>query len=199
MRPDFSKIAYQPKTAAAPAAAQKPWQTGEGIAVKSWYGAADLAGMQHLEYAAGVPPFLRGPYSTMYAMQPWTIRQYAGFSTAEESNAFYRQNLAPSVTRFGRTEIIRGTSLAVKPGERVAIIGSGPCGLTAAMDLVKQGYAVAVFEALPVAGELAKEAGTTSSQCPSAPLRSEYLTPRLLRIPPAPGDRSCGGAASLPG
>ena len=94
MRPDFSKIAYQPKAAAAPAAAQKPWQTGEGIAVKSWYGAADLAGMQHLEYAAGVPPFLRGPYSTMYAMQPWTIRQYAGFSTAEESNAFYRRNLA---------------------------------------------------------------------------------------------------------
>ena len=50
--------------------------------------------MEHLEYAAGIPPFLRGPYSTMYAMQPWTIRQYAGFSTAEESNAFYRRNLA---------------------------------------------------------------------------------------------------------
>jgi methylmalonyl-CoA mutase len=97
MRPDFSKIAYQPKAAATPAAAAaaaKPWQTGEGIAVKRWYDAADLAGMQHLEYAAGVPPFLRGPYSTMYAMQPWTIRQYAGFSTAEESNAFYRRNLA---------------------------------------------------------------------------------------------------------
>jgi methylmalonyl-CoA mutase len=93
MRPDFSKIAFQPK-AAAPAAAKTPWQTGEGIAVKSWYDAADLARMDHLEYAAGVPPFLRGPYSTMYAMQPWTIRQYAGFSTAEESNAFYRRNLA---------------------------------------------------------------------------------------------------------
>ena len=50
--------------------------------------------MEHLDYAAGLPPFLRGPYSTMYAMQPWTIRQYAGFSTAEESNAFYRRNLA---------------------------------------------------------------------------------------------------------
>src|ERR687889_1785508 len=50
--------------------------------------------MEHLDYAAGIPPFLRGPYSTMYAMQPWTIRQYAGFSTAEESNAFYRRNLA---------------------------------------------------------------------------------------------------------
>ena len=54
----------------------------------------DLEGMEHLEYAAGLPPFLRGPYSTMYALQPWTIRQYAGFSTAEESNAFYRRNLA---------------------------------------------------------------------------------------------------------
>jgi methylmalonyl-CoA mutase len=94
MRPDFSKIAYQPKAAAAPAASKTPWQTGEGIAVKGWYDAADLGKLEHLEYAAGVPPFLRGPYSTMYAMQPWTIRQYAGFSTAEESNAFYRRNLA---------------------------------------------------------------------------------------------------------
>ena len=62
--------------------------------MKSLYTADDLYAMQHLEYAAGVPPFLRGPYSAMYAMQPWTIRQYAGFSTAEESNAFYRRNLA---------------------------------------------------------------------------------------------------------
>ncbi len=99
MRPDFSKIAYQPRpdvaaSAPAQAASQKPWLTGEGIPVKRWYDAADLARLEHLEYAAGVPPFLRGPYSTMYAMQPWTIRQYAGFSTAEESNAFYRRNLA---------------------------------------------------------------------------------------------------------
>ena len=55
---------------------------------------ADLQGLEHLEFAAGVPPYLRGPYSTMYAMQPWTVRQYAGFSTAEESNAFYRRNIA---------------------------------------------------------------------------------------------------------
>ena len=70
------------------------WNTAEHIPVKAWYTADDLYAMEHLEYAAGVPPFLRGPYSTMYAMQPWTIRQYAGFSTAEESNAFYRRNLA---------------------------------------------------------------------------------------------------------
>jgi len=95
MRPDFSKIEYKPvASTAAPAAAGKVWNTAEQIPVKAVYTAADLAGMDHLEYAAGVPPFLRGPYSTMYAMQPWTIRQYAGFSTAEESNAFYRRNLA---------------------------------------------------------------------------------------------------------
>jgi methylmalonyl-CoA mutase len=70
------------------------WQTPERIPVKSVYIADDLKGMEHLNYAAGLPPFLRGPYSGMYAMQPWTIRQYAGFSTAEESNAFYRRNLA---------------------------------------------------------------------------------------------------------
>ncbi len=70
------------------------WLTAEQIPVKPVYTKEDLKGMEHLEYAAGVPPFLRGPYSTMYAMRPWTIRQYAGFSTAEESNAFYRRNLA---------------------------------------------------------------------------------------------------------
>ena len=70
------------------------WITAENIAVKPVYGKEDLAGMEHLNYAAGVPPFLRGPYATMYVQKPWTIRQYAGFSTAEESNAFYRRNLA---------------------------------------------------------------------------------------------------------
>jgi methylmalonyl-CoA mutase len=95
MKPDFSKIDYQPKPgAAAPVTPGDDWTTVERIAVKPWYTASDLYAMEHLEYAAGVPPFLRGPYSTMYALQPWTIRQYAGFSTAEESNAFYRRNLA---------------------------------------------------------------------------------------------------------
>lgn len=68
--------------------------TPEMIPVKSLYTRDDLKGMEHLDYAAGIPPFLRGPYSGMYAMVPWTVRQYAGFSTAEESNAFYRRNLA---------------------------------------------------------------------------------------------------------
>lgn len=73
---------------------EKNWITPEQIAVKSVYTEKDLEGMEHLGYAAGLPPFLQGPYSAMYAMRPWTIRQYAGFSTAEESNAFYRRNLA---------------------------------------------------------------------------------------------------------
>ncbi|MEI7594895.1 MAG: methylmalonyl-CoA mutase [Bacteroidota bacterium] len=73
---------------------EKSWNTPEQIPVKPAYNAEDLENMEHLNYAAGLPPFLRGPYSGMYAMQPWTVRQYAGFSTAEESNAFYRRNLA---------------------------------------------------------------------------------------------------------
>ena len=70
------------------------WETPERIHVKSVYTQEDLNGMEHLGYAAGLPPYLRGPYSAMYAMMPWTVRQYAGFSTAEESNAFYRRNIA---------------------------------------------------------------------------------------------------------
>ncbi len=73
---------------------EEDWATPEKINLKPVYNKADLEGMEHLQYAAGLPPFLRGPYSTMYVMRPWTIRQYAGFSTAEESNAFYRRNLA---------------------------------------------------------------------------------------------------------
>jgi methylmalonyl-CoA mutase len=68
--------------------------TDEPIPIKSYYTIEDGAGLEHLDYAAGIPPFLRGPYSTMYVLRPWTIRQYAGFSTAEESNAFYHRNLA---------------------------------------------------------------------------------------------------------
>jgi methylmalonyl-CoA mutase len=88
--------AFAPLPAAAPSPppAKETWLTPEHIPVKAYYTARDLEGLEHLHYAAGLPPFLRGPYSTMYALQPWTIRQYAGFSTAEESNAFYRRNLA---------------------------------------------------------------------------------------------------------
>lgn len=95
MRPDFSKIDFrEQKTPAAKQAANTPWETPEHIEINPSYGREDLEIMEHLNYAAGLPPFLRGPYSAMFAMRPWTIRQYAGFSTAEESNAFYRRNLA---------------------------------------------------------------------------------------------------------
>ncbi len=96
MKPDFSKLDYKPVPRSIPSSGERApaWMTPEHIPVKEYYTAADLAGLEHLDYAAGLPPFLRGPYSAMYALQPWTIRQYAGFSTAEESNAFYRRNLA---------------------------------------------------------------------------------------------------------
>ncbi len=73
---------------------KEEWLSPEQIPVKPVFTREDLEKIEHLHYAAGIPPYLRGPYSTMYVMQPWTIRQYAGFSTAEESNAFYRRNLA---------------------------------------------------------------------------------------------------------
>jgi len=93
MRPKFSEIKYTGGAAAA-VQEQSAWMTPEQIALKGVYNASDLEGLEHLNYAAGLPPYLRGPYSTMFVMKPWTIRQYAGFSTAEESNAFYRRNLA---------------------------------------------------------------------------------------------------------
>jgi methylmalonyl-CoA mutase len=73
---------------------QRVWMTPEHIGIRPMYSAADLADLEHLDFVSGLPPFLRGPYSTMYVLRPWTVRQYAGFSTAEESNAFYRRNLA---------------------------------------------------------------------------------------------------------
>ena len=93
MIPDFSRMAWAAPHIA-PATAEGQWQTPEGIAVKRLYGGQDLEGLADLDTFPGMPPFLRGPYPTMYVQQPWTIRQYAGFSTAEESNAFYRRNLA---------------------------------------------------------------------------------------------------------
>ena len=102
MKPNFKDINIKSTEKATTAAAEwekanhieKNWLTPELIPVKPVYTAEDLKGMEHLDYVAGIPPYLRGPYSMMYPMRPWTIRQYAAFSTAEESNAFYRRNLA---------------------------------------------------------------------------------------------------------
>ena len=97
--PDFSRLAYDAAGEASlddwrAAVAEQAWRAPEQIDLKALYTAADLAPVEHLDFVAGIPPFLRGPYPAMYALRPWTIRQYAGYSTAEESNAFYRRNLA---------------------------------------------------------------------------------------------------------
>src|SRR5215475_9761221 len=101
--PNFADIALladkppasDPRRAAAAASDQRLiWQTPEQIPVCGLYTAADLEGFDHLETMPGIPPFVRGPYATMYVQRPWTVRQYAGFSTAKDSNAFYRRNLA---------------------------------------------------------------------------------------------------------
>jgi methylmalonyl-CoA mutase len=92
--PNFAAIDFANVSLPAGKQASATWTTPEGIAVKPLYGEADLAGLDFLDTYPGKPPFLRGPYPAMYAAQPWTIRQYAGFSTAEDSNAFYRRNLA---------------------------------------------------------------------------------------------------------
>jgi methylmalonyl-CoA mutase len=105
MKPDFSKIALDdrqqslvaknmPNLVSRISNLESNFRTAEGINIKPHFTADDIENAEHLHFSAGIPPFLRGPYSTMYVMQPWTIRQYAGFSTAEESNAFYRKNLA---------------------------------------------------------------------------------------------------------
>ena len=101
MRPNFSnqekpiRSGQQLGSSSVPAAQRTlPFTTSEGIKLKPRFTIADIDSTDHVNYTAGVPPFLRGPYASMYVRQPWTIRQYAGFSTAEESNAFYRRNLA---------------------------------------------------------------------------------------------------------
>ena len=98
MRPDFSEISYKSELSSngqnRNGDPETTWKTPEKIGVKPVFTEADIAGLKHLDYAAGIPPYLRGPYATMYALRPWTIRQYAGFSTAEESNRFYRKALA---------------------------------------------------------------------------------------------------------
>ena len=95
-RPDFTTIEFagQKKLLAVESSNGDVWQTPEKIDVKKLFTKKDVENLEHLDFAAGIPPYLRGPYATMFTTRPWTIRQYSGFSTAEESNAFYRRNLA---------------------------------------------------------------------------------------------------------
>jgi methylmalonyl-CoA mutase len=92
--PNFADVAFEPAAVKAGESNAQPWLTPEGLLVKPSYSEADLNGIDFLDTWPGIAPFLRGPYPTMYVNQPWTVRQYAGFSTAEDSNAFYRRNLA---------------------------------------------------------------------------------------------------------
>ena len=97
--PDFGEVGFDvefpsPPSEGDPEAPRASWTTPEGISVADRYDASALEGVDHLASVPGLPPYVRGPYSSMYVKQPWTVRQYAGFSTAEESNAFYRRNLA---------------------------------------------------------------------------------------------------------
>lgn len=94
MRKDFKNTKYEVRGAKTKDAKKTSFTTAEGIDLKNEYSSVDLKNAEHLNFAAGIAPFLRGPYASMYVQNPWTIRQYAGFSTAEESNAFYRRNLA---------------------------------------------------------------------------------------------------------
>ena len=95
MKPDFSKVdIHQVRKSSANKNWEGVWETAEGIKVKPVFDKEDITHVEHLDFVAGIPPYLRGPYSSMYTQRPWTIRQYAGFSTAEASNAFYRRNLA---------------------------------------------------------------------------------------------------------
>ena len=94
MKPDFSQVDIHQLKPTHTEGRKEIWETAEGIDVKPVFNDQDVARAEHLDFVAGIPPYLRGPYSSMYTQRPWTIRQYAGFSTAEASNAFYRRNLA---------------------------------------------------------------------------------------------------------
>ena len=98
MRPDYSNIAFDRNLVCKINGTEEPegsgWMSSEQIPILPVFGPEHRKNLEHLDFVSGIPPFLRGPYGSMYAVRPWTIRQYAGFSTAEESNAFYRRNLA---------------------------------------------------------------------------------------------------------
>jgi methylmalonyl-CoA mutase len=114
--PDFSAVPFA-LVASGPVPVAEPWQTPEGIPVKPLYGPDDVEGLSYIDSYPGIAPYLRGPYPTMYVNQPWTIRQYAGFSTAEDSNAFYRRNLAAGQ---------KGLSVAFDLAAMIPIIRASP-------------------------------------------------------------------------
>ena len=170
MRAKFSELTYdagqQKSCCASKGCGQvEPWLTAERIPVKGAYTAEDLEGMEHLNYAAGIAPFLRGPYSTMYVMRPWTIRQYAGFSTAEESNAFYRRNLAA-----GQKGLSVAFDLATHRGydaDHPRVVGDvGKAGVSILSSLLRDVAALFFPPRCPVCGRmLARAMGEWYGRC----------------------------------
>lgn len=119
--PNFATVPFEKSAKATIPGSAEPWFTPEGIPVKPAYSETDLEGVDFLETWPGIAPYLRGPYPTMYVNQPWTIRQYAGFSTAEDSNAFYRRNLAA-----GQKGLSVAFDLATHRGYKIPIIRASP-------------------------------------------------------------------------
>src|SRR3954447_566796 len=209
-RPDFASIPYAPRGGPRPAlAAAEAWLTPEHVSVKTFYTQGDLAGMEHLDYAAGLPPFLRGPYSTMYALQPWTIRQYAGFSTAEESNAFYRRNLAAGqkglsvafdlATHRGYdsdNERVRGdvgkAGVAIDTVEDMKILFDRIPLDQMSVSMTMNGAVLPVLAFYIVAGE---EQGVTAAQLSGTiqnVILKEFMVRNTYIYPPAPSMRIVG-------
>ena len=120
MRPDFTKIELKPAVERAQARGNSERLSPEHISVKGFYTREDLKGLEHLEYAAGIPPYLRGPYSTMYVMRPWTIRQYAGFSTAKNPMRFIAGTWLPGRRAF------RSPSILPRTGDTIPITSALP-------------------------------------------------------------------------
>ena len=100
MRKNIQHITLKPSSDSQKPSPTSYFETAENIDIKSTYSKEDISDLEHIGFGAGFAPNLRGPYGTMYVRRPWTIRQYAGFSTAEESNAFYRRNLAAGQKGF---------------------------------------------------------------------------------------------------
>ena len=183
MRAKFSELTYeaggQKSCCASKGCGQvEPWLTAERIPVKGAYTAEDLEGMEHLNYAAGIAPFLRGPYSTMYVMRPWTIRQYAGFSTAEESNAFYRRNLAA-----GQKGLSVAFDLATHRGydaDHPRVVG----------DVGKAGVSICSVEDMKVLFD-GSSTGASRTSCCTGRAGTERCRRRSSGVPCPRGPRRC--------
>ena len=182
--PSFAEVNFEQSDGASAAPVDAPaWQTPEGIAVKPAYGPGDLAGLDFLDGLPGVPPYLRGPYPTMYLQRPWTVRQYSGFSTAEDSNAFYRRNLAA-----GQQGVSIAFDLATHRGydsDHARVTGDvGMAGVAIEFDL-RHAHAVRPHPARQGVGvdDHERRGAARCWRCSSSPARSRACRPRSCPAP----------------